>query len=475
MSATKDIELASFSSATAVLESLATPPTGGSESGNTAVGRESREGEGERREEEQPPANKEAFESYPDDAWGLVAAIFVLFSTTVGGVYSYGVYQDALVAEGLADSSTLSWIGSTQATIQAIMAVPNSRLVAAYGPRNVALVGSFFTFAGPVLAGFCTKSVGGLVVTEGLMFGYGQSLIFFAGATLPSAYFRRRRNIATGLVYSGGGVGGAVFSIIVAQLLQVMSLPWTFRTMGFIFGALNFPAAMYLKGRAPREPFRPSKKILDWSLFRDIRFVLLLVGTAIALFPLFVPPFFLPLYGTSIGLSTTESSLILAGFNLASGAGRIGFGLGADSVLGSLNALVICLTMVGVSTLVIWPLATSLGPLVAFAVINGLCAGGMFSLIPGVLSSVFGSERLSVVFSMIVSSWTPGYFLGSPIAVCLMIFPSRTDLLQAYGGPDAGFGAYRPAIFYSGALSMVSAILVLTVRLKESTKVWKKM
>ncbi|GAA5973948.1 hypothetical protein JCM11641_001236 [Rhodosporidiobolus odoratus] len=416
--------------------------------------------------DEEPPEDREAFEIYPENAWGQVLACFVLFSTTLGGVYSWGVLQDALVAKGVAPSSTLAWVGSTQATLEAVLAVPCSRLVAAYGPRRVALAGSVFCAVGPLLASFCTNSIAGLVLTEGILFGTGQALAFFASATLPSMYFNRRRNIATGFVYSGAGIGGGVFSIISAQLLRRLSIAWTFRTIGLIFAVLNVPAALALRTRAPKEPLRSGKKVLDWSLFKDMRFTLLLIGTSIGLFPLFVPPFFLPLYGSSIGLSASTSSLILAGFNFSSATGRIGFGLGADSLLGSLNALVLCLSLVGVSTLVIWPLATTLPPLVAFAVINGFCAGGMFSLIPGTLSSVFGSRSLSIVFSMIVSAWTPGYFLGAPIA---------GYLLEAFGGSkQTGYGAYRPAIFYSGGMSLFAAFCVLAVRVKMSRQVFRK-
>jgi hypothetical protein len=85
---------------------------------------------------------------------------------------------------------------------------------------------------------------------------------------------------------------------------------------------------------------------------------------AVALFPLFVPPFFLPLYATNaLGMLTTDASLVNAGFNLASSAGRIGFGLSADYALGSMNALVLTLLFITISNLVIWPLATSLTPL----------------------------------------------------------------------------------------------------------------
>ncbi|GAA6040718.1 hypothetical protein JCM8097_000890 [Rhodosporidiobolus ruineniae] len=418
--------------------------------------------------EEQPPANKEAFDSYPDDAWfSCVLPCFILFSTTVGGIYAWGVFQDALVAEGVGSSSTLSWIGSTQACVQALLAIPVNRLVAAYGPRRIAVAGSLFAGLAPILASFSIHNVGGLVVTAGIMFGLGVGLAFFAAATLPTSYFLRRRNIATGIAFAGGGLGGAVLSIIIAQLLERLSIAWTFRIVGFLTLVLNLPAALALKGRVPRVPLRGGggAKVFDWSLFKDVRFALLLVGTSIAIFPLFVPPFFLPLYGSSIGLSASTSSFILAGFNLASAGGRIGFGLGADAFFGSINSLVICLAIVGLSTLAIWPVATSLAPLIVFAVINGFCAGGMFSLVPGVIASVFGSKRLGVVFSMTLSFWTPGYFMGSPIA---------GYLLQAFGGPAGGVEAYRPAMFYSGALSLLAAICVGAVRVRTSRRIWAK-
>ncbi|BGO95932.1 hypothetical protein NBRC10512_005482 [Rhodotorula toruloides] len=429
-----------------------------------------------------PPDNKEAFDSYPEwkGGWKQVLACFALFFTTLGGVYSWGVFQDALVTAGLAPSSTLAFVGSVQATMEAILAIPIARIVSAYGPRRVALVGSAFVGLGSILAGWCTGSVAGLIITEGFMFGIGQALCFFSAATLPTMYFLRSRNVATGMVYSGAGLGGAVFSLVTAQLLKRLhSLPWTFRTVGLIMTAINVPAALVLKSRGEKVPFQGGKgkkvdaeerstgsKYFDRTLFKDPRFCLILTGTAVALFPLFVPPFFLPLYSTSIGLSTTTAALILAGFNLSSALGRICFGLGADRLLGSLNALVLCLVTVSVSTLLIWPFADALAPLIVFSVINGFCAGGMFSLIPGTLSSVFGTRRLTVIFSMIVTSWSLGYFLGAPIA---------GFLLQAYGGPDRGPKAYQPAIFYSGGLSVLAAVLVGAARFNISRTLWKKM
>ncbi|SCV71969.1 BQ2448_4663 [Microbotryum intermedium] len=435
----------------------------------------------------------EALDSYPDggaEAWLQVLGCSACLSVCVGGK---GIMQDALSDLG----PVTSWIGSIQAASTAALAIPCNRLVAAYGPRKIALIGTFITSAGPLLGSFCSKSFGGLMVTEGLLFGVGQSLIFFPAATLPSLYFLKRRNLATGCTYAGGGIGGAGFSLLSSVLIKRVGIPWTLRVTALVYFAITFPASYFIKARLPRKPLRGGGPAIDWSLFRDPRFVFLFCGGVFALCPLFgqfnsaalgrtisvgraahapkeidfypsriaVPPFFLPLYASALGMSSLSGSLLLAGFNLASAAGRIGFGLGADRYLGSLNSHILCLFVFGVTTFIIWPLATTLTPLVIFAIVNGAVNGGFFSLMPGSVASLFGTATFSVTFGMILSSWAPGYSMGAPIA---------GYILEAAGGAKAGYGAFRPAIFYSGALAMLSCAMLTIARILESRDLKKR-
>jgi hypothetical protein len=109
------------------------------------------------------------FESYPDggaQAWLQVFYCFCIFFTTLGGIYCWGVFQDALFAEGLAPSSALAFIGSTQATLEAVFAIPISRIVARYGPKRIAIIGGVLSGLGPILAGSCTRSFAGMMITE---------------------------------------------------------------------------------------------------------------------------------------------------------------------------------------------------------------------------------------------------------------------------------------------------------------------
>jgi MFS family permease len=167
-----------------------------------------------------------------------------------------------------------------------------------------------------------------------------------------------------------------------------------------------------------------------------------------------VPPFFLPLYTSSLHLSVSTGTALVAAFNFSSAVGRIGCGFLSDGI-GPVNTLFIALMASAVSMLVLWPVSKTLGPLVIFVIINGAANGGFFSTMPTVVGSVFGSARLSVAMGMIVTGWAGGYLMGAPIA---------GYLLEAYGGELGGIDAYHPAIFYAGSLAMGAAILIGLVR-----------
>ena len=180
--------------------------------------------------------------------------------------------------------------------------------------------------------------------------------------------------------------------------------------------------------------------------------------TLAATFPLFVPPFFLPLYARSIGQSAQVGAALVAAFNFSSAVGRVLCGLLGDK-LGSVNSLLVSLIVSAISMLVLWPVSTSLAPLIVFVVINGMGNGGFFAIMPTVVGNVFGSARVSVAMGMIVTGWTGGYLLGAPIA---------GFILDAYGGEKSGFRSYRPAIFYAGSMALAAAGLVAYVRLRMS-------
>jgi MFS family permease len=293
---------------------------------------------------------------------------------------------------------------------------------------------------GLVLCSFSAKSVGGLFFTYGIVVGVGNGLCFLvcihssgsiflkhtlcqACGTLPSQWFKRKRGLANGLVFAGSGLGGRIQSIVFQIIIDEFNVAWAFRILGLTTLLVTVPAAVLLRERRTYATAR-----IDWychffrnqeltvtliyflrSFFQDIKFVLLFLGSGIAVFPLLVSPFFIPMYAPSLNISAHSASVLLGLFNIASGFGRVGLGYFCD-VVGPLNSLCVAIVLSAISALAIWPASNSLAPFVVFILINGLGNGGFFATIPTVVASVY-SSKLRVAFALVVASWSVGYLM----------------------------------------------------------------
>ncbi|KAJ7505928.1 putative monocarboxylate transporter [Mycena galericulata] len=403
----------------------------------------------------------------PDGGYGWVVVFGCTILTSLfGGIsYSWGIVQTALVKEGLSSASTLSFVGSLAVACTSGLALINARVIRFMGARRTALLGVLLIGLGEILSGFATLNIGALFVTSGLIAGIGtrfarQLFSCTVVSVIPAQYFSTRRGLANGIVYAGGGIGGAVTSFGVNSLIQSVGPAWTFRILGLITFATGLPAAWLI---TERTTIRTSG-FIEWSLFHDLRFLALFFAGAVGTFPLFVPPFFLPLYASSLGLSASAGAGLVASFNFSSALGRLGCGFASDRI-GPVNVLFLALLLSALSMLAIWPVSTSLTPLVIFAVIGGAANGGFFSTMPTVVGAVFGVARVSVAMGMIVTGWVGGYLMGAPIA---------GFLLNAYGGADGTLSAYHPAMFYAGSMAMGAAGLVSLMRVMTSTNIFTK-
>lgn len=206
-------------------------------------------------------------------------------------------------------------------------------------------------------------------------------------------------------------------------MIQQVGIGWALRTVAMLTLATGVPAAYLVKERIPYKRTGLVDRYVDgissqvlWltnvfrKLFKSPTFIAIFLVGAIATFPLFVPPFFIPLYAKSIGLSSNIGAGLVAGFNFASALGRIVCGLLCDRI-GAINVLFLSLVLTGLSNLVIWPFSTTLAPLVPFVILNGMANGGFFSTMPTVIGSVFGPSKVSIAMGMSVTGWAGGYLM----------------------------------------------------------------
>lgn len=401
----------------------------------------------------------------PDGGYGWVI-VFIAAITTFwmnAMINCWGVLQVALLSSSMSHvpASTVSFIGSLNLACGVAFGLFATRATRQFGSRTTAMSGITLMGLGLIAAGSSTKSVAGMFVAIGLVAGTGQSAVYTVSNALPVQYFSGRLGLANGLVKLGGGIGGTAMAVALEALVSRVGIEWTFRIQGCMTIATGLPAAWFMRDLAsPRNtPF------VDLSMFRSLPFTAVFLAGAFGTFALFVPPFYLPLFAQSLGLSSGTGAALVAAFNLCNAIGRFGSGPLCDKV-GPTNMFLITMLLNTISMLAIWPVSNTLAPLIVFVALNGIANGSYFTVVPTVAASIFGPGRAAVAMSMSVTGWTVGYLLGAPIA---------GYLLQAGGGREdrqkQNINVFRPAIFYAGGVATASSLFVLLARLSISMHV----
>lgn len=313
---------------------------------------------------------------------------------------------------------------------------------------------------------FCTENLAGLFGTAGVLASVGMCMVYTVANSLPVQYFSGHLGLANGLVKLGGGVGGCVMAVALEALNRKVGIAWTFRIQGLLTIGTGVPAAWMCIDRVPR---KTTLATVDLGMFKSVPFLAVFLAGAVGTFALYIPPYFLPLFARSIGLSSSTGAGLVAAFNACNAVGRFVAGPLCDKI-GPINTFLITMVLNAVSMLAIWTVADTIGPLIVFAILNGVANGAFFTTLPTVAAGMFGPGRASVAMTMTVTGLTAGYFMGAPIA---------GYLLQAAGGDQKnggkqGIEVYRPAIFYAGAVAVVSSMFVVWARTRLTVKLVKK-
>lgn len=157
---------------------------------------------------------------------------------------------------GVSSPATLSYIGSIAIASISFMAILNARVLRAIGAQRTGMLGITLLALAELLSSFAVDSgsVAGLFLTSGVLLGIGISLCFMTVSATPAQYFSRKRGLANGIVFAGGGLGGAVTSYAMEALMGKVGAPWTYRILAAVTLLTGLPAAWLVKERVPARP-----------------------------------------------------------------------------------------------------------------------------------------------------------------------------------------------------------------------------
>ena len=317
---------------------------------------------------------------------------FLTICITVGLNQSYGVFQSyytsssqtmlpvstsssALTAFIGTLGSGLTWSGSL--FINPILARLNMK-----GTKALCLAGVLCMSLGLGLASLCSQ-IWQLLLTQGLLYGIGSSLLYFPILSVAPEYFNAHRGSAMGFILSGSGMGGLIFSPLIRALLSAIGPRWTLRALALLVLVVSLPiASMAAPSRfVGRRPTR-----IDIKLAMKPSFLFSVGAGFLQAGGNGLPLTFLAEYSVVLGYSAGFGATLLAVSNGVNSVSRIMSGFAGDR-FGRQNTLILTGILCVISVLGFWLGSVSGGNKVlwiVFVMLYGVTGGGYNALFPTV-------------------------------------------------------------------------------------------
>jgi MFS family permease len=382
-------------------------------------------------------------------AWLQVASGFALFFNTFGLLNTYGVFENYYESGVLihASSSNIAWVGAIQSYMVLLMGFLSGPIFDRGYLRHLLCVGSFLVVFGFMMTSL-SRTYWQILLAQGFCTGIGAGLLFVPAVAILPTYFSTKLGLAIGLAASGSSMGGVIYPIVFYRLIAQVGFGWAVRVLGFLALATLLVPIFFMRQRV--KPPR-ARALIDTTVFKDIPFMLFVVGAMIGFIGLYTVLFYLSFFGDSQGYTDTSMSFyIIPILNAASVFGRtlpnaLSDKIGPFNVIlpGAIICCILIFCMIAVG---------GLGGIVTLAILFGFFSG-IFIALPPVLMVALTADK-SKIGSRI------GMGFGLIGFGTLAGGPGGGDILERYGKGLDWSGLW----VYGGVACGVSAALFCVVR-----------
>lgn len=396
--------------------------------------------------------------------WSVVAGGFLL--ALIGGLsYSWGVFVQPLESSFGWSKTTSMLPLSVFMVFFAVMMIPSGRLQEKYGTRNLITAGAFLFFTAYSLSALLhhIPHPQWLIFSYGILGGSACGITYSCVAPSIRRWFPDYPGLAVSLGVMGFGLASFAFAPLKARyIIPAMGLDGTFvviATLSFvvtliasrlvvfptdqwymhIYGSMHLPDSTGMV-RSNLKPGQMIRKPLFWLIW--LSFLLSVYGSLLIVG-------ILSSYGQEVvKLSGGKAALAVSLFALSNGLSRPVSGFISDRA-GVLNVLGVVFFIQGLVFLLFPFYMLSFHTLLAGALILGMGIGASLALYPVLTSECFGVEHMGINYGLVFSA----YGLG---AMAIQGGALLKDIT----------GSYTPALLIAGVLSLVSAVLVIFIRIR---------
>lgn len=122
-------------------------------------------------------------------------------------------------------------------------------------------------------------------------------MLFFPCITILYDWFIERRGLASGIMFGGAAVGGTIFPLMTAKLLDAVKYKPTLYIIAAMFGSCNGVAMIFLRRRVPIAPVASGRRVrppIDFGFLKRRGFWEMVAFVGITSLGSFIPSVWLP-------------------------------------------------------------------------------------------------------------------------------------------------------------------------------------
>ncbi|ESZ90147.1 putative MFS monocarboxylate transporter [Sclerotinia borealis F-4128] len=298
---------------------------------------------------------------------------------------------------------------------------------------SIAITGSCATGITLIAASFATQ-VWHLIVTQGVLYAIGGSLLYSPTMFYLDQWFVKRKGLALGVMWSGVGTSGLIFPFLLSYLVDKYGFRCTLRIWAVILLLLCCPLIYYIKPRIPatypsEPPSNPSYTFLKSPIFWFLQ-----AANILSSLGFFSPSIYLSSYSASLSFSPITGTALIALLNSFSVIGAISLGHLSD-IRHITTVILLSSVLSALSVFLLWGISTSLPSLIFFTIIYGIFAGGWTAIWAGMIREVQRTDQ-KAGFGVLMGLFSAGRGVGS--VACGPV----TEWLVGLGGLDGVKGGY---------------------------------
>lgn len=380
-----------------------------------------------------------------ENKWTRAAIPAILIHISVGTVYCWSTFKEAIAAQIKMSPFSVGWAFSLAIFFLGMSAAFSGKFV----ERDIhksSLIACICFSTGMVGTGIVIRymtgiwALLGIHLFYGIIMGIGLGIGYLTPVKTLMLWFSKNKGLATGISIMGFGLAKAIATPVMNLLQKAYGVAKMFFILGVVYFIVMYIGHLMLKKPDSWVEPKDNKSGIGVSMFKNKQFVGIWLMFFINIHcGLMIIPNERQILTKVFAASAALPIIISLVPSLTAGAnalGRIGFSTLSDrldqrnDVYKLIFELSVWVSTMGFLTMRHVSDITILGFVVIFAllIINAGYGGG-FSTLPALLSERFGMEKISAIHGIALTAWAVAGITGNNTAELILSNDSRYDIV----------------------------------------------